>query len=176
MRSLVAITNALALALTFPCSALAQQDIMSPQRWVGSRLPSAPLLQLVYIEGAWLGDVGEYSYGLQAVSATVTGKAPTMVPSMLWLDRRPRLQESALTETRAVLGLPLIGEDEIVLFGMYTCMVDKKFDKAVIAVVKYEDVEVFSKVLAAWRVDVATESFREMPTLGITCANDGYGH
>ena len=52
---------------------------------------------------------------------------------------------------------------------------NKAYYRSIIAIVKKEDVEVYTDIKKTWKINTKLNRFEEIPVKDIVCVNDGYG-
>jgi hypothetical protein len=71
-----------------------------------------------------------------------------------------------------ILILPRIEQNEELLMG--TCKFKEEMDPEIIAVAKFNETEVKSEVVQAWRANRNSKKFESIPTANITCVNESF--
>ena len=129
--------------------------------------------------GAKLKSLGGVLIDLESEQPYSLHQVVEGVTKMLWLEKRLRDdQGKKYWEVRAVLTLPRIGDDEVLVCGgvpLSPCKIEGISDPEIFAIAKYEDKEFFTTIKRAWRANRQLERFEEISSNGIICSNEGYG-
>jgi hypothetical protein len=147
---------------------LALPSAHSQTTYVGLRYPPLPF---------GLYKLGGYMTGWPEDSVHSITQIDGGTSTMLWLERIQRdAKDSAVVayEVKAVLVPPAPGPDQALMLG--TCALggfDKGGDSKLVAIATFVgDSANAKRVDRAWRVDLKSERFVEIPTKGLVCFKD----
>lgn len=90
---------------------------------------------------------------------------------MLWLEKILRYDRSGRPTFQVinVLNIPNLSNGETFLTGGRTCLRNGRSDSNMAVVVRFTEVERWTPVRKAWRVNLRTKGFDEISTKGIAC-------
>ena len=118
--------------------------------------------------GNFVGEIDGVDYSISRVSK---GNR-----KMLWLEKLVLRDKygNPHWEVLDILNIPEIGwQEELVDYS--SCQLDGQLNREIIAIVKLEKKEYYTKVKKAWRANLNTGKFQEISPQGITCVNEAWG-
>jgi hypothetical protein len=90
---------------------------------------------------------------------------------MLWLEYAAARNQKGILEweVKDVLVFPNFGKKQELLYGSYECKQNNKFTSKLVVLAEQPRKGYFYIIRRAWRANLQTEKFVEIPTAGIRC-------
>ena len=83
-------------------------------------------------------------------------------------------QGNPIQEIKSVIPPRKIPKGQAFFFS--SCQLNGKWDTKIVAIVQLEDREELKQIMSAWRVNLDQEKFESIPTKGVSCIIEGWGH